>query len=83
MRLSLFILAVLAAIVYMEKPAAAQGAWCAEYNYGFGGARNCGFATYQQCLATVRGVGGSCSPSPYFQAPPYQRYRRGYPYGPY
>ena len=81
MRLSLFILALLAGIVYIEKPAAAQNsAWCAEYNFGFGGARNCGFATYQQCLATVRGVGGSCSPSPYSQAPPYQRYRRGYPY---
>ena len=81
MRLSLFILVLLAAIVCMEKPAAAQnGGWCAEYNYGFGGARNCGFATYQQCLATVSGVGGSCTPSPYFQAPPYQHYRRGYPY---
>ena len=30
-----------------------------------GGATNCGFATFQQCMAAVSGVGGSCSPSPY------------------
>ena len=44
-------------------PAAAQGAWCAEYN-GRGGT-NCGFYTFQQCQWAVSGVGGFCSPSPY------------------
>jgi hypothetical protein len=81
MRLSLFILAVFAAIVCTEKPAAAQnGGWCAYYNYGYGGARNCGFVTLQQCLADVRGIGGNCGPSPYYQLPYYERYRRGYRY---
>jgi hypothetical protein len=81
MRLSLFILGVFAAIVCAEKSAEAQnGGWCAYYNYGFGGQRNCGFVTLQQCLADVRGVGGNCSPSPYSPAPYHQRYRRGYPY---
>ena len=46
----------------------------------FGGARICGFVTLQQCLADVRGVGGNCSPSPYYQPPYYQPARRGYPY---
>jgi uncharacterized protein DUF3551 len=87
MRLLLIIAGVFAAVVCVEKPAAAQnGGWCAYYNYAFGGQRMCGFASLQQCLADVRGVGGNCSPSPYYQppyyrAPYYQRYRWGYPNG--
>jgi len=81
MRLSLFILGLFAAIVCTEKPAEAQnGGWCAYYNYAYGGQRICGFVTLQQCLADVRGVGGNCGPSPYYQPPYYHRYRRGYPY---
>ena len=82
MRLSLFILVVLAAGVCIEKPAEAQsGGWCAYLDGGgHDGGRECGFATLQQCLATVRGVGGNCGPSPYYQRPYYQPYRRGYPY---
>ena len=67
MRLSLFILTIpiLAAVACIAKPAEARsGGWCASYNMD-GGATNCGFATFQQCMAAVSGVGGSCSPSPY------------------
>jgi uncharacterized protein DUF3551 len=46
-------------------PAAAQGAWCAQYSGKGGGATNCGFYTHQQCMWAVSGVGGFCSPSPY------------------
>jgi uncharacterized protein DUF3551 len=58
-------------------PAAAQGAWCAEYN-GRGGT-NCGFYTFQQCQWAVSGVGGFCSPSPYLarEAPIAPRKPRG------
>jgi hypothetical protein len=81
MRLSLFILGVFAVIVCTEKPTEAQnGGWCAYYNYAFGGQTICGFVTLQQCLADVRGVGGNCGPSPYYQRPYYQRHRRAYPY---
>jgi uncharacterized protein DUF3551 len=75
------ILGVLAAIVCIEKPAEAQsGGWCAYLNFGgHDGSRECGFATLQQCLATTRGVGGNCSPSPYYEPPRYG-YRPGYPY---
>jgi hypothetical protein len=66
MRLSLFIVTVLVAVAWIEKPADAQnGAWCAYYNTGDGGSTNCGFATFQQCLADVRGIGGNCGTSPY------------------
>src|SRR5262249_38059972 len=73
MRILLFILVVLAAGVCIEKPAKAQngGGWCAYLNYADGGQRICGFATLQQCLAEVRGVGGNCGPSPYYQRPYY------------
>jgi hypothetical protein len=43
----------------------ASGRWCAYYNSGSDGDPYCGFATLQQCLAEVRGIGGSCGPSPY------------------
>src|SRR5947207_7233653 len=67
-------LVVFTVIVCSKKPAAAQnGAWCAYYNTADGGSRNCGFATFEQCLATVRGVGGNCSPSPYPSSTPSRR----------
>jgi len=62
MRLPLLMLGLLAAIFCIEKPAEAQnGGWCAYLNFGgHDGVGNCGFATLQQCLAEVRGVGGNC-----------------------
>jgi hypothetical protein len=68
MRLLLFILGVFAAIVCIEKPAAAQNyPWCAYYGPHFG-ATNCGFATFELCLAAVSGVGGSCGANPQYQS---------------
>jgi hypothetical protein len=32
--------------------------WCAYYDHS---TYNCGFYSYEQCLATIRGVGGYCS----------------------
>jgi Protein of unknown function (DUF3551) len=62
---------VFAVVVCFEKPAAAQNRpWCAYYDFGQDGATNCGFSTYQQCLATVSGVGGSCGPNPQYQGSP-------------
>ena len=70
MRLLLIIVCAFAVILCIEKPAEAQNyPWCAEYNMG-GGATNCGFATFQQCMAAVSGVGGSCGPNPMYQPAP-------------
>ena len=68
MRLSLFILGVVAFVVCIERPAAAEQdyPWCAYYNRDAGGATNCGFSTFQQCLATVSGAGGSCGANPQY-----------------
>lgn len=36
--------------------------WCAYYGGSdVGGATNCGFVTFEQCLATVSGIGGYCA----------------------
>ena len=71
MRLSPFVLGLLAATLCIAQPAEAQNyPWCAYYNFGHGGATNCGFATFQQCLATVSGIGGSCGPNPQYQRSP-------------
>ena len=39
--------------------AAIEYPWCAQYS-GRAGGRNCGFTSFQQCMATVRGMGGFC-----------------------
>jgi len=53
--------------------------WCA--NYGgrtSGGAPNCGFVTYAQCMATLSGNGGYCGVNPWWEGPtPEQQVRPG------
>ena len=40
--------------------------WCANYDSrGFGG-QNCGFSTWNQCMATVSGIGGFCVPNQFY-----------------
>jgi hypothetical protein len=47
-------------------------AWCAVYDVS---TRNCGFHTYQQCLATIQGIGGYCVPNSYEDRGQRRRYR--------
>jgi hypothetical protein len=55
-------------------------AWCAEYAYGgLGGAKNCYFLTLAQCRATVSGVGGNCTPNPFYTDPSDDRPRPARP----
>src|SRR5262249_58902860 len=72
MRLSLIIVGAFAAIVCIERPAAARDyPWCAYYNFRHGGgATNCGWETFEQCLATVRGIGGAFWAQPVCPTPP-------------
>ena len=39
--------------------------WCAIYT-NRSGAQACYYSTKAQCLATMRGIGGYCIPSPYY-----------------
>jgi Protein of unknown function (DUF3551) len=58
---------MLSALALAASPAAAQGApWCfSESGREGSGAVSCTFYSYQQCLATLSGIGGSCVPNPY------------------
>jgi hypothetical protein len=64
MRLSLFTLGVLAAIVCTGKSAEAEQnyPWCINKPDT---PPQCRYTTLEQCLADRLGKGGSCSPSPY------------------
>jgi Protein of unknown function (DUF3551) len=87
MRISTIVaLAALGCLVAPGSEARAA-AFCAYY---FDGATNCGFYTFQQCLADVHGVGGSCYQNPGYgygaapydggvmQQPHRRHYRRDY-----
>ena len=53
----------LAALSLSIGGARADGTWCAHYGTR-GGATNCGFYSFEQCRATVSGIGGFCQASP-------------------
>lgn len=67
------------------QPAAAiEYPWCVSYgDMDGGGGKNCGFVSYEQCMLTARGAGGSCEPNLFYtdqQKPhpqPRQRPRNG------
>jgi hypothetical protein len=49
--------------------------WCARYGWT---TYNCGFVSFNQCLATITGVGGRCERNPryvYSEPRPRKRYR--------
>jgi Protein of unknown function (DUF3551) len=48
--------------VLTQTPASAS--WCAQYSGG-GGGESCGFSSFEQCQASVSGIGGFCRPSQY------------------
>jgi hypothetical protein len=62
MKLSLFAFGIATAIAAFSGDAKAQNyPWCAIYSGGsMGGATNCGFVSYDQCMATARGLGSFC-----------------------
>jgi hypothetical protein len=59
---ALFAAIAIAAMAALARPAAAiEYPWCAQYGGTDGdGGRNCGFVSYEQCMETVRGMGGFC-----------------------
>jgi hypothetical protein len=60
---------VLAALALAASPAAAQGGgrpWCFYESGNRGsGAVTCTFYSFEQCMATASGIGGSCARNPY------------------
>jgi hypothetical protein len=84
LRASFTMAAVLAAATTVHAQSAYDYPWCAIYGSRDGsGATSCYFATREQCLQTLSGIGGSCIRSPYYgQGPrsdrPLRRERREY-----
>ena len=71
MKTLVFALAILAATTALGTRAEAQNyPWCALYSGGsMGGGRNCGFTTFEQCLATISGIGGTCMQNTMYEPP--------------
>ncbi len=63
MRTILVMSIMLATLSAFTAGARAEGSWCAMY--GTGGT-NCGFYSFEQCQATVSGVGGFCGNNPFY-----------------
>jgi uncharacterized protein DUF3551 len=72
-RLSLLSAVVLLTLTCGTGANAENYPWCAQYSGDAGGGRNCGFVSWQQCLATVSGIGGFCWQNPMFR-PEYGMY---------
>lgn len=72
MRFLLFVLGILFVTTVIVTRANAQNyPWCAYYSGGQGGGgTNCGFTTFQQCMATVSGIGGFCNQNTQYVPPP-------------
>jgi hypothetical protein len=66
-----------AALSISNTGARADGTWCAHYGTGLEG-MNCGFYSFEQCRATVSGVGGFCQANIFPAREPRRRYRRNY-----
>ena len=72
MRTMLLGLTVLTAALALSpiRAQAVEYPWCAQYGGPGGeGGRNCGFTTFQQCLATVSGIGGFCERNSFYKGP--------------
>jgi uncharacterized protein DUF3551 len=87
MRHLLVALGILCGTVLGGSAARAQNyPWCADYGGKMGGSQNCGFSTYQQCMAALSGNGGFCNRNTQYigggggDAPYYHRHRRHHSY---
>jgi hypothetical protein len=84
------LVAITIAVLSLSTIGAHAAPWCAQYSGGGtgGGGGNCGFYSFEQCLATVSGIGGFCSRNPFeigsagsaygYAREPQRRYRRNY-----
>jgi hypothetical protein len=68
MRTILLALGAFAALSHGGAGAAPSYRYCAEYEDR--GDVTCAYDTFQQCLETARGVGGSCRENPFYRPPP-------------
>lgn len=79
-KMRFLLLALVGAITVLGTPAQAQNyPWCAQYSgRALGGAMNCGFVSFAQCMATVSGIGGFCVQNTTYQPPARVRRKKTY-----
>lgn len=65
MRTIVLVVAAWAALSFTSTHVRADGAWCSYYVQG---GTNCGFHSYEQCMANISGIGGSCQRNLNYQA---------------
>jgi Protein of unknown function (DUF3551) len=71
----LFVFGILIILLAIDARREAAARWCVYYDpYTY----TCGFVSFNQCLATVTGVGGFCRRDPY-SVPPTRYDRRSPP----
>ncbi len=61
---------VIATVLFGGRAEAQNYPWCAQYGGGMGGIISCGFVSYDQCMGTVRGMGGFCILNNTYVPPP-------------
>ena len=70
MKIAIFALGIFLAVAAFGSRAQAQNyPWCA-YWHGTGGARNCGFVSFEQCMESARGNGNDCRVNTQYTPPP-------------
>ena len=69
---------MLAATTMLDARSTASAApWCAWFTRSF---YDCSYYTFEQCLATISGIGGWCQPNTTYVPPAGQRRQRANPY---
>ena len=75
MRFLHLMLAILVLTATVGTRAEAQNyPWCAQYSMRDGA--TCGFDTFQQCMATLGGIGGFCEPNTQYRASAKPKWRK-------
>ena len=75
------VLSILFTALSLGTDAASAAPWCTQYGGALSGGTNCGFYSFQQCMANAWGTGGFCRRNsfedPYWTGRTVQRrYRR-------
>jgi hypothetical protein len=74
----LFVGAVFYGMIANPSAGRAEGsAWCAHYGNELGGT-NCGFVSFDQCMAALSGNGGYCGQNAQYHSPPSHPVSRRY-----
>jgi hypothetical protein len=67
-RMILCAAALMSLAAFVPTAQAEEYPWCAFYGGAdLGGATNCGFVSFQQCMQTVSGIGGFCDRNNFYR----------------